>query len=131
MSRNTSSNTGSAGCGYLLVLALIGWAVVAILPDNLLGAAACLLVWLRVRYHREAWMVLQWAGDLLAWTVVGAFMIARWLVFHVCAWINRHCRVPVLPAPATQAISAPPHPPPNLSSPPATGWKLKNRGGSP
>ena len=134
MSRNTSSNTGAAGCGYLIVLVLIGWAVVAMLPYILAGATACFAVWLLIRFHREAWMVLRWAGDLLAWITVGAFMVARWLVFHICAWINRRCQIPVLPAPATQnkpASSSNPQLPAGLASPPPSGWKLKNRSDPP
>ena len=135
MSRNTSSNTGAAGCGYLIVLALIGWVVVTILPYIIMGAAACFTVWLLVRFHREAWMVLRWAGDLLVWTVVAVFMAARWAAFHACAWINRRCQIPVLPASATRnksASSSNPQPTPTLAPPPQpSGWKLKNRSDPP
>ena len=134
MSRNTSSNNGAAGCGYLIVLALIGWAVVALLPYIIMGAAACLLAWLLVRYHREAWMVLQWAGDILAWTTVGAFTVAKWIAWHASDWIARRCQHPPAamapplalpplqkPSPVAKAIQVRTHP----------GWKLKNRGDPP
>jgi hypothetical protein len=134
MSRNTSSNTGAAGCGYLIALVAIGWVVVVMLPYILMGAAACFIVWLLVRFHREAWMVLQWVGDLLVWITVAVFMAARWLVFHACAWINRRCQIPVLPASATRSKPAPPpnpQPPPSIAAPPPSGWKLKPRVGPP
>jgi hypothetical protein len=134
MSRNTSSNTGAAGCGYLIVLILIGWAVVALLPYILAGAAACLLAWLLIHFYREAWMIVRWTGELLVWSTVGTFMVAHWLVFHICAWINRRCQIPVLSASATRnkpASSSNPQPTPGLASPPPSGWKLKNRVGPP